>query len=218
MNLDGASSVTGRGDIENLTVTTEDTEVEMLPDSIEIRPGVTADIAGEEMSSLDAEESTSGPKILSGYPKADEITSKGAQMLFKTNKPGTIRWALTYADMEELTEEELLKPTTIVRILRSGTLNVKESEAELSVALNGLEPNAEYRLSAILVDDRNNVSRIKEEEFRTADDTVPGFVAGYPITVPIDSDTFDIEAMVTKEGTIYWAVFTEGAKAPTGEV
>ena len=117
MNLDGASSVTGRGDIENLTVTTEDTEVEMLPDSIEIRPGVTADIAGEEMSSLDAEESTSGPKILSGYPKADEITSKGAQMLFKTNKPGTIRWALTYADMEELTEEELLKPTTIVRIL-----------------------------------------------------------------------------------------------------
>ncbi len=215
LNLDGQTEVTGRGDIESLVVTTDEVEVEQLPDKIEIRPGVTAEIAGKEMTSMDADESSSAPRILAGYPKADEITPFAANILFSANKPGTIRWALTYNDVEELTLDEILKPTTITRIQQHGTLTVGESGQELKLALAGLEANAKFTVSAVLVDDRNDVSRIKDAVFRTRDNTPPSFVEGYPITVPHSSHRFDIEAMPMKECTIYWAVFPQGAAAPT---
>lgn len=215
MNLDGNGTVTGRGDIENLIVTTENTSVESLPDHIEIRPGVTSNIAGQEMTSLDADESSSSPRITAGYPHGEEITSSAAKVYFETNKPGMIRWALTYDDAEELDEDEILKPTTITRIQKYGSLNVPESEMEVSMALSGLEANATYVLYAVLVDARGDVSRIKEEEIETADKTQPGFVSGYPKTVPESSNSFLLQAMATKDGSIYWAVFKKGAAAPT---
>lgn len=215
MNLDGNGTVTGRGDIENLSVTTDETSVESLPDQIEIRPGVTSNIAGQEMTSLDGAESSSAPKITAGYPKAREITSSAAKVYFETNKPGTIRWALTYDDAEELDEDEILKPTTITRIQKYGSLNVPESEKEMEISLSGLESNATYVLYAVLVDARDDVSRIKEEEIETADKTQPGFVSGYPKTVPESSNSFLLQAMATKDGSIYWAVFKKGAAAPT---
>ncbi len=215
MNLDSNAAVTGRGDIENLIVTTDNASVESLPDQVEVRPGFTSNIAGQEMTSLDADESSSAPKITAGYPKAREITSSAAKVYFQTNKPGTIYWALTYDDAEELDEDEILKPTTITRIQKYGTLKVDESEKEIMMSLSGMESNATYVLSAVLVDAREDVSRIKEEEIETADQTQPGFVSGYPRTVPHASNSFLIQAMPTKAGSLYWAVFKKGAAAPT---
>lgn len=215
LRIDGVSQVVGRGEIENLTVTTNGVRVETLPDQIEIRPGVTANIAGENMTSLDAEESSSRPRILAGYPQADETTPTSTKMLFSANKPGTIRWALTYGDADELTEDEIMKPSTINAIKKSGTLAVDESGKELSISLSGLESNTKYTLSAVLVDAKGDISRIKEEVFRTADNTKPGFVSGYPRTVPESSNSLNIEAMPTKDCTLYWAVFQKGAVAPT---
>lgn len=215
LRADGPCQVVGRGDIGNLLVTTNGVKVEALPDQIEIRPGVTANIAGQKMTSLDAEESSARPRILAGYPKADEITPTAAKMLFSANKPGTIYWALTYGDSDKLTEEQIMKPSTINVIKKNGTAAVEESAKELSVSLSGLEPNAKYTLSAVLVDARGDISRIKEEVFRMADNTKPGFVSGYPRTVPRSSDSFDIEATPTKDCTLYWAVFRKGAVAPT---
>ena len=215
LRTDGVCQVSGRGDIADLVVTTNGVRVEGLPDQIEIRPGITANIAGQTMNSLDAEESSSRPRILAGYPKTDELTSTATNMLFSANKPGTIYWALTYGDAKKLTEEEIMKPSTINAIKKKGKTTVAESEQELSTSLSGLEPNAQYTLSAVLVDTRGDISRIKEEVFRMADNTKPGFVSGYPRTVPRSSDSLDIEAAPTKDCTLYWAVFRKGSVAPT---
>lgn len=215
LRIDGACQVTGRGDIESVVVTTNGVSVETLPDQIEIRPGVTANIAGEKMTSLDAEESSSRPRILAGYPKTDEIAPTSTKMFFSVNKPGTIYWALTYGDADELTKEEIMKPSTINSIKKSGKINADESGKEFEISLGGLESNARYTLSAVLVDARGDVSRVKEEVFRTADNTKPGFISGYPRTVAKSSNSLDIEAAPTKDCTLYWAVFRKGSVAPT---
>lgn len=215
LNVDGQSEITGKGDIKKLVVTASDATIEQFPDQIEIRPGVKTEIAGQEMSSADAAESSETPRILAGYPKANEISSSSAKVKLSGNKPGTIYWAVTYGDVKELTQEEILKPTTVERIQKSGTLSATESEKELEIALSSLEADAEFTVSAVLVDNKENVSRIKEGSFRTKDATKPGFVNGYPKTVPISSHRFDIEAMPLKDGTIYWAVFAKGAAQPT---
>ena len=49
LNLDTATTVTGEGDIDKLVVNAPGCVVEMLPDEIVIRPGITADINGEIM-------------------------------------------------------------------------------------------------------------------------------------------------------------------------
>ncbi len=215
LNVDGKTKVKGKGDIEQLVVTTNDSTIEQLPDQIQIRPGATAEVNGKDMTSMDAEESSTSPRITAGYPKAKEIASTQAKVLFAANKPGTIYWAMTYNDVKELNREEILKPTTVTRVQQSGSVQVTDSAQELTVALTKLEANAQFTVSAVLVDERNDVSLVKDVVFRTSDNTVPGFVQGYPVTVPHSSHRFDIEAMPTKDGTIYWAVFPKGATAPT---
>ncbi len=215
LNVDGKTKVKGKGDIEQLVVTTNDSTIEQLPDQIQIRPGATAEVNGKDMTSMDAEESSTSPRITAGYPKAKEIASTQAKVLFAANKPGTIYWAMTYNDVNELNREEILKPTTVTRVQQSGSVQVTDSAQELTVALTKLEANAQFTVSAVLVDGRNDVSLVKDVVFRTSDNTVPGFVQGYPVTVPHSSHRFDIEAMPTKDGTIYWAVFPKGATAPT---
>lgn len=57
----------------SVTITSSGVEIEMLPDEIIIRPGITAIINGEEMTSQEAEESSARPRILAGYPQEDEM-------------------------------------------------------------------------------------------------------------------------------------------------
>ena len=54
LNLDVATEVTGGGDIKNLNVAAPGCKVEMLPDKITIRPGITGNINGTEMDSVTA--------------------------------------------------------------------------------------------------------------------------------------------------------------------
>ena len=61
LNLDTATTVTGEGDIDKLVVNAPGCVVEMLPDEIVIRPGITAEINGEIMDSVAAQESSLEP-------------------------------------------------------------------------------------------------------------------------------------------------------------
>ena len=213
--LDGKCEVTGRGDISKLIVSSNGSTVEMLPDEIEIRPGSSATVDGNEMTSLDADESSSYPRILAGYPEADIVEPSKATMIFETNKPGTIRWALTYDDADSLSKEDIMKPTTKSAIKKYGSVSVDESNKDISVSIGGLQSDVGYTISAILVDDRGDWSRVKEETFRTADDTKPDFVSGYPKISSDSSTTLDIEVVTTKDCKVYWAVFPKGVEGPT---
>lgn len=213
--LDAACDISGAGDIGRVIIAANGIKIQMLPDEIEIRPGNIANINGKDMGSLDAAESSSYPKILAGYPSAEEIEATQAKILLKTNKPGTLRWALTQSDADELTKLDLMKPNGKPSIKQSGTTPAAKSETEITFDVRGLKPNLEYVLSVILVDERGSQSTMKTEIFRTADNTKPDFQKGYPKLVPENSTTMLIDVVPTKDCRVYWAVFPKDRQAPT---
>ncbi len=215
MRIDSASTVNGRGEVEKVYITTTDVTVEMLPNEIEIRPGVVTNINGKEMGSLEGAESSDEPQILSGYPKTDELAQNTTKMMFSTNKPGTIYWGLSYKEIDAPTEDQLLKPATVAQFKQKGSISVAESRKEDIISIGGLETDVQYTLYAVLKDDHENVSDISKVTFRTPNNTVPGFVAGYPKAVGRTSESLDILAMTTKDAAVYWVVMPQGAVAPT---
>ena len=213
--LDAACEISGAGDIGSVVVAANGVKIQMLPDEIEIRPGIIANINGKDMGSLDAAESTAFPKILAGYPSAEEIEPTKAKMTVKTNKVGSIRWALTQSDAEEITKENLLKPHLRKSIIKNGVAPAKTAETEVYFDVNGLKPNVEYVVSAMLQDERGDFSTVKTEVFRAADNTKPDFQKGYPKVVSENSTTLFIDAVPVKDCKIYWAVFPQDRQAPT---
>lgn len=219
LNLDATCTVDGLGDVGNLTVNAPDVKVEMRPDTIVIRPGITANIDGEELNSSDAAEYSSDPRILAGYPEPDEVSSNKASMLYKTNKGGTIYWAVTFEeDSGILDEEEIMDPKKAEHaqdILTYGNSPVAEANQEISSAISNLSPEMEYSVAAVLVDERGYISRVKEKDFETVDDSVPGFASGYPQVFSDDSNSLSIGILPTKTCTVYYAVYQTGSVAPT---
>jgi len=218
LNLDTATLVTGEGDIEHLTVNAPGCEVEMLPDQITIRPGITAIIAGEEMDSVAAEESSMEPLILAGYPEAQDITPTGLLGAFMTNKSGTVYWAVSPITEGSVGEEDLIKPPSYGSIaVAHGSVKSPKGNEEFTTAITGLTPGGSYYLSAVLVDARDHRSPTKVISFTTPDNTIPAFCPGYPHmskTSPKDSVAV---VMPTKDCKLYYALLPTSAVPPTGD-
>ena len=118
LNLDRATQVTGDGSISHLNVNAPGSTVSMLPDTIYIRPGITANVHGQNMDNKTANEASEDPRILAGYPKARNIAPTSANAVFRTNKAGTIRWALTALMDGSVGEEDLIKPPVLWQYCR----------------------------------------------------------------------------------------------------
>ena len=216
-SLDAPCLIRGLGDLGDVTINASDVEVEMLPDTIVIRPGLTATINGTEMTSQDAEESSASPRILAGYPLEDEMGPTRGTFLFSTNKPGAIYWAVTREDDGDLNRDELLKPNNVKNIVSSGTTRVTNSSEEYTVTVTRLEVDTEYIISAVLQDERGDVSSVKTESFVTEDNIQPAFLNGYPSVSSQNSTSLDIVVNPNKRCTVYWAVLPQGSVAPTIE-
>ena len=215
LNLDTATTVTGKGDIGTLNVNAPGCKVEMLPDDINIRPGITADINGTTMDSTLADQMSDSPRILSSYPRMDDIAPTQAEAAFKTNKPGTIYWAVRLSGEGEMTAGDLIKPPTYgANIVKNGNLAVKDANEVLSQAVSGLEIDTSYILSAVLVDSRGDQSPVKSVYFTTPDDSKPDFASGYPKASTIEDTYVDFDVATTKTCTLYWAVYKKGMTAP----
>lgn len=216
-SLEGPCLISGEGDMGSVTITSSGVEVEMLPDEIIIRPGITAVINGQTMTSVDAEESSANPRILAGYPMEDELGPTNATFMYETNKPGKVYWVVTLKDEDDLDEDEIIKPNNVKSVINSGSFNVASSNTDVLSKINGLKADTDYVVSAVLQDDRGNISYIKSEEFKTVDNTIPAFLSGYPKASSRDSTTMDITVNMSKQCTVYWAVFPKGSTAPTAE-
>ena len=228
LNLDTATPVTGQGDIEHLVVNAPGCEVEMLPDEIDIRPGITAIIAGEEMDTVGAKESSELPMILAGYPQAQDVVPTGLDAAFMTNKAGTVYWAVTAITDGSVGEEDLIKPPSYGYLaVAHGSVKVLKGNEETISKVTGLTPGGSYYLSAILVDARGQRSTVKVIAFTTPDNTVPAFCSGYPkmssigtgrYPNPGDSDNPGVSQVVVmpnKDCKLYYALLPQGATAPT---
>ncbi len=124
VNLDTGIKVTGSGDIANLTVNADGSTVSMLPDQITIRPGITANINGEEMDSAAAAESSADPRLYAGYPKMKDLAPTSGTAVFSANKKGTVYWALTAVTDGSVTADELVNPSAYnPKVVKSGTVS-----------------------------------------------------------------------------------------------
>lgn len=216
LNLDVGTSVTGEGDVKDIFINAAGSEVEMLPDKIEIRPGLTADINGEEMDTKEGQESSSEPRILSGYPKIKNLAPNSVEVVFSANKKGTIHWALTSLIDGPVGVEDLLEVKDYnTKILQQGKINVTESNKEFTIKISKLLSDGSYYVSAVLVDSRDQKSPVKYVTFTTPDGTAPAFATGYPELTQIKMDTAQVAVMPTKTSTLYYAVLPKGAAAPT---
>lgn len=216
LNLDTGTTVTGKGDIGTLNVNAPGCKVEMLPDDINIRPGITADINGTTMDSTLADQISDYPRILSGYPRMDDIAPTQAETSFKTNKPGTIYWAVRLSGDGPMAASDLIKPPTYgANIVKNGNLAVKDANEVLSQKINGLKIDTSYVLSAVLVDSRGDQSIVKSVYFTTPDNSKPAFASGYPKATTIEDTYVDFDVATTKTCTLYWAIYKKGMPAPT---
>lgn len=223
--LDAPTNITGAGDIGYLKVNTNGSTIQMLPDKIEIRPGVIANINGEDMTSQDAEESSSYPRILAGYPKLDDVGPTAANAILNTNKTGTVYWGVTLEADGPLSSDQLIKPPSYgFKAVVSGQSPIETAEEDITTAIRSLKTDTEYNFSAVLVDERGDRSPRKTRDFITPDNTIPAFAAGYP---RLDHDDYTdesrtdyfaaIESVATKTCTVYYAVYKKGLPAPTAD-
>ena len=216
LNLDTGAAVTGKGAIGTLNVNAPGCKVEMLPDDINIRPGITADIHGMKMDSTLADQISDSPRILSGYPRMDDIAPTQAKTAFTTNKPGTIYWAVRLSGDGPMAANDLIKPPTYgAKIVKNGNLAVKDANEVLSQAISGLKIDTSYVLSAVLVDSRGDQSLVKSVYFTTPDNSKPDFASGYPKATTIEDTYVDFDVATTKTCTLYWAIYKKGMPAPT---
>ncbi len=216
LNLDVATEVTGGGDIKNLNVGAPGCKVEMLPDKITIRPGITGNIHGTEMDSVTAAESSADPKLMAGYPTVKNVAPNSATLVFSTNKAGTVHWAISAVTDGSVSEKDLLEPPVYGgKILKAGTVRAAASNTEYTAQVNGLTPDGSYYVTAILVDDRDNRSPVKVAAFTTPDNTVPAFTSGYPVMTKTSVDLAQVTVMTNKSCRLYYALLPYGSTAPT---
>ncbi len=246
LNLDVATTVTGVGDIDQLNVNANGTTVDILPDSIAIRPGVVSNINGEEMNAAEAIESSSDPRLLAGYPKVRNIAPTSATSAYEANKAGTVYWAVSTTTDGSIGEDELVSPTTDNnRVALNGELKIEDANKEVTAALDKLATDTNYYLSAVMVDARNRHSPVKVVSFVTPDNTKPAFTTGYPAvlrnycesvkitgtengaTVTLTDRNSDqnpkrnyrvqVAAMPNKNCQLYYALYEKGSTAPTAQ-
>ncbi|MDD3569818.1 MAG: S-layer homology domain-containing protein [Lachnospiraceae bacterium] len=209
--VDVASTITGTGEVGYLKVNGPGVSTEMIPEEVEIRPGLKAKIAGVNMDSNDAEESSSAPIIISGYPKAKDIGVADATVVYKVNKPATLYWVASLYDAGKIDPDDIIAASkNNVQIVKSGSMTV-DSSKEYSVKISGLKTDTEYTISSVIVDDKKEKSKKKTENFTTVDSAKTGFVSGYPKVSDLKNTSVDIAYVTTKDdSTLYWAIFPKG--------
>lgn len=215
LNLDVATTVTGKGDISSLYVNAPGCKVEMLPDYIYIRPGITANINGTEMDSTLAEQMSDKPRILTGYPRSDDIAPTQITAKFETNKEGTIYWAVRLSGDGAMVADDIIKPPSYgAKVVKSGKVSAKEANTVIEAKISGLKLDTSYVLSAVLVDERGTNSLVKTLYFTTPDNSKPNFATGYPKASLIEDTYVIFDVAASKNCTLYWAIYKKGMTAP----
>ena len=216
LNLDVATNVIGEGDIGKLNINAPGSVVTMLPDEIYIRPGLEASIGGVIMDHTDAEEGSTDPRLLSGYPAAKDIAPTGFRADFSGNKKGTIFWAVSSISDGSIGEEALISPPTYgSKAIQGGSVAAPTGGTVVNAQVTGLTVAGSYYLSALLRDEQGRTSPVKVVSFTTPDNSVPAFAQGYPYMSMITDTEAQVTVMPTKTCKMYYAVLPRSAQAPT---
>jgi len=183
---DTASTVTGTGKVEEISINSNDCNISMLPEHIYIRPGVTATVNGQKMTSVDAEANNANPEFLSSYPKYQDLLSTSVKLLAKTNKPGKVYWAVKNIDLVNsgMSEEEVKNPDSRY-VVKSGNVNVV-GDKEVTISVTGLTSGVTYEYYMVFEDLKEDKSGGEKQTFKTVDVVVPKFLNSTPKIIKIN--------------------------------
>lgn len=214
---DTATTVTGTGDVEEISINANGCNISMLPEHTYIRPGITAIVNGKKMTSLDAEANNADPEFMDTYPKYQDLQAKGVKLLAKTNKPGKVYWAVKNIDIvnDGMSEEEVKNPDKRY-VVKSGNVNIV-GEKEITINVTGLISGVNYEYYMVFEDFKEERTDVERESFTTVDVVAPKFLNRTPKIVSSTNDSFTMVAMPSKNVTLYWAVLPNKAVPPTIE-
>ncbi len=214
---DTASTVTGTGKVEEISINANDCNISMLPEHIYIRPGVTATVNGQKMTSVDAEANNANPEFLSSYPKYQDLLSTSVKLLAKTNKPGKVYWAVKNIDLVNsgMSEEEVKNPDSRY-VVKSGNVNVV-GDKEVTISVTGLTSGVTYEYYMVFEDLKEDRSGVEKQTFKTVDIVAPKFLNSTPKIISSTKNSITMVAMPSKNVTICWAVLPAKSVPPTIE-
>lgn len=217
LNLDVATNVSGAGDVKDLNVAASGSNVSIPPENVIIRPGVTATVANTAMDNVTAAEWSADPRLLAGYPLARDVSSSSADLVFSTNKAGTVYWAVTAVADGSVSEADVLRPPKNSGVIvASGNLQAGRSNTEYTAQIKKLTSGGSYYITTVMVDARGKHSPLKVTAFTVPDDTTPAFATGYPTMTKVTTVTAQVTVMPTKTCRLYYALLPKGSTAPTG--
>ena len=214
---DTATTVTGTGKIEELSVNSNGTNVAMLPEHIYIRPDVTAVINGKTMTALDAEANNAEPEFMSGYPRYEDLQATSIKILVKVNKPGKVYWAIKNIDLVNagMSQDDVLNPDSRY-VVKSGNVNVV-GDRETTINVTGLQSGVNYEAYLVFVDMKDQRTELESESFKTVDVVAPQFLNSTPRVVDSTKSSFTMLVMPSKNTKLYWAALPNKAVSPTIE-
>lgn len=214
---DTAATVTGTGKVEEVSINANGCNIAMLPEHIYIRPGVTAVVNGQTMTSVDAEANNADPEFMSSYPKYQDLLSTSVKLLAKTNKPGKIYWAVKNVDLVNsgMSEEDVKTPDQRY-VVKSGNVSVV-GEKEVTINVAGLTSGVNYEYYMVFEDFKEERTNVISDNFKTVDVVAPKFLNSTPKIVSSTKDSFKMVAMPSKNVTICWAVLPAKSVPPTIE-
>lgn len=214
---DTATTVTGTGNVDEVSINANGCNISMLPEHIYIRPGITAIVNGQTMTSLDAEANNADPEFLSTYPKYQDLLSTSVKLLAKTNKPGKVYWAVKNLDVVNagMSEEEVKNPDKRY-VAKSGNINVV-GEKEVTINVTGLTSGVNYEYYMVFEDFKEDRTNVEHQQFRTVDVITPKFLNSTPKIIGSTKDSFTMVVMPSKNVSVFWAVLPTKSVSPTIE-
>lgn len=225
---DVGTKVTGSGSISSVNIAANGTTVTQLPDEIIIRPGISATVNGQQMGSVDADQSNESPKVRSGYPDVTDITPNSAQGKVMVNKPGQLYWMVRNGDDGSPSQDEMKNPAGAKNVISSGKVQVQDADKEIKNQLSSLKPGEGYELFVMLEDSKGTLSRVRSDSFQTIDNTKPQFIQSYPKAEAIYSTVvvgekdpmhmIKVSFVSNKDVGSYWVLMKKGDPAPTAEM
>lgn len=225
---DVGTKVTGSGSISSVNIAANGTTVTQLPDEIIIRPGINATVNGQQMGSVDADQSNETPKVRSGYPDVTDITPNSASGKVMVNKPGQLYWMVRNGDDSSPSQDEMKNPAGAKNVISSGKVQVQDADKEIKNQLSSLKPGEGYELFVMLEDSKGTLSRVRSDSFKTIDNTKPQFIQSYPKAEAIYSTVvvgekdpmhmIKVSFVSNKDVGSYWVLMKKGDPAPTAEM
>ncbi|MHC1724142.1 MAG: S-layer homology domain-containing protein [Aminipila sp.] len=214
---DTAATVTGTGKVEEVSINANGCNIAMLPEHIYIRPGVTAVVNGQTMTSVDAEANNASPEFLSTYPKYQDLQSTSVNLLAKTNKPGKVYWAVKNVDAVSsgMSEDEVKNPDKRY-VIKSGNINVV-GDKEVTIAVGGLTSGVNYEYYMVFEDLKENKASVEKQSFKTVDVVAPKFLNSTPKIISSTKNSITMVVMPSKNVTVSWAVLPAKSVPPTIE-